>query len=72
MSENLPAIVDRMPLEARKPRAGPLLEPNEVIALGLVYALQFEFWKGDIGEDSQVVHAVLDALHQAGYKIVPR
>jgi hypothetical protein len=32
---NLPSSHDRMPIESRKPRAGPLLEPDEVIAMAL-------------------------------------
>lgn len=72
MADQLPVIVDRMPLQSRKPRAGPLLDPDEVIACALNYAMQFEFWKREIGEKSQVVCAVLQALHAEGYKIVPR
>ncbi len=63
--------IDRMPLESRKPRAGPLLDPDEVIACALNYAMQFEFWKREINETSQVVHAVLQALKAEGYKIEP-
>lgn len=68
---DLPVIVDRMPLEARKPRAGPLLDPDEVIACALNYAMQFEFWKREINEKSQVVAAIEQALKSEGYKIVP-
>jgi hypothetical protein len=68
---SIPVSIDRMPLEARKPRAGPLLDPDEVIACALNYAMQFEFWKREINERSQVVHAVLQALKAEGYEIVP-
>lgn len=66
-----PSIVDRMPLQQRKPRAGPLLDPDEVIACALNYAMQFEFWKREINEKSQVVQAVEKALQAEGYEIVP-
>ena len=65
----LPTRIDRMPLELRKPRAGPLLDPDEVIACSLNYAMQFEFWKREIGANSQVVTAIRDGLRLAGYKI---
>lgn len=68
---SIPTIIDRMPIEARKPRAGPLLDPDEVIACALNYAMQFEFWKREISPTSQVVAAVTDALNKAGYKIEP-
>jgi hypothetical protein len=68
---SIPTIKDRMPLQSRKPRAGPLLDPDEVIACALNYAMQFEFWKQEINENSQVVQAVLEALKSEGYKIVP-
>lgn len=67
----LPSRVDRMPLQQRKPRAGPLLDPDEVIACALKYAMQFEFWKREINEKSQVVVAIEKALQAEGYEIVP-
>ena len=69
MTTKLPARVDRMPLELRKPRAGPLLDPDEVIACALNYAMQFEFWKREIKPNSQVVGAIKQGLKLAGYKI---
>jgi hypothetical protein len=63
--------IDRMPVESRKPRAGPLLDPDEVIACALNYAMQFEFWKRDITPHSQVVGAITDGLRMAGWKIEP-
>ena len=68
-STKLPSRIDRMPLPLRKPRAGPLLDPDEVIACALNYAMQFEFWKREINCGSQVVRAVVDGLRMAGYKI---
>jgi hypothetical protein len=67
---NLPVSRDRMPVESRKPRAGPLLDPDEVIACALNYAMQFEFWKREINEKSQVVAAIEQALRVEGYEIV--
>ena len=71
MTDSLPRSIDRMPVEHRKPRAGPLLDPDEVIACALNYAMQFEFWKREITENSQVVAAVRQALALEGYEIVP-
>jgi hypothetical protein len=68
---SIPDSIDRMPLESRKPRAGPLLDPDEVIACALNYAMQFEFWKYEISETSQVVHAIRQSLKLEGYEIVP-
>lgn len=68
----LPTIVDRMPLDARKPKAGPLLEPGEVIALSL-NAIPHEWWKRlPLSETSEPVLTVLDGLKRAGWKIEPR
>jgi hypothetical protein len=67
-----PFLIDRLALVlARRPRAAPLLDAGEAIACGLNYAMQFEFWKREITEDSQVVHAVKESLRLEGYKIVP-
>ena len=71
MTTKLPISIDRMPLQSRKPRAGPLLDIDETIACGLNYAMQFEFWKREIGPNSQVVVAIVQALEQEGYEIVP-
>jgi len=70
MKPALPIIIDRMPLQARKPKAGPLLEPAEVIASAINYSLAFE-WKGPVSENSVPVKAILDGLRYAGLKIVP-
>jgi hypothetical protein len=65
-------VIDRLgAVLARSPRAAPLLQPGEAIACGLNYAMQFEFWKQEITEDSMVTHAVKEALRLEGYKIVP-
>lgn len=64
-------LIDRVGAALRRPTAGPLLEPNEIIACALVYAMQFEFWRREINETSMVVHAIEEALRRGGYKIVP-
>jgi hypothetical protein len=67
-----PLVIDRIAAaQLRGPRAAPLLDPGEAIACGLNYAMQFEFWKREITEDSMVVHAITEALRIEGYKIVP-
>jgi hypothetical protein len=66
-----PLLIDQVaPLLLRKPRAGPLLEPNEVIACAL-NSIPYEFWKQKLSEDSIVVHTILDALKKTGWKIEP-
>lgn len=67
----LPLSVDLMPLSSRKPRAGPLLDPDEVIACAL--SMVPYRWSGQLlSERSVPVLAVLEGLHRAGWKIVPR
>lgn len=73
--DTLPKSVDRMPPEARKPRAGPLLDPDEVIANSL-NSVPFKWWRDrknvpPLSETSEPVRAVLQGLRLAGYKIVP-
>jgi hypothetical protein len=65
----LPTITDRMPIESRKPRAGPLLDPSEVIAIALSSVPEARKLHSP---DSLTVRAVLQALYRAGYKIEPR
>lgn len=66
-----PPVIDQLaPLLLRKPRAGPLLEPNEVIACAL-NAIPYVFWRQKLSEDSIVVHTILDALKKCGWKIEP-
>ena len=72
----LPTVIDRMPLDHRKPTAGPLLEPDEVIAQSL-NAVPYQWWRAHknvppLDETSEPVRAVLDGLRLAGYKIEPR
>lgn len=69
MSE-LPTRTDRMPVGMRKPRSGPLLDPDEVIANCLNYSMAFD-WSPPVKPNSTPVKAVLDGLRMAGYKIVP-
>lgn len=66
-----PLLIDQIaPLLLRKPRAGPLLDPNEVIACAL-NSIPYEFWRQPLSEDSIVVHTILDALKKTGWKIEP-
>lgn len=71
MTTKLPLSVDLMPLDARKPRAGPLLDPDEVIALALS-AIPYRWSGRALSETSVPVVEVMTALRLAGYKIVPR
>lgn len=71
MKPSLPPSIDRMPLDLRDKRAGPMLDPDEAICNGLIYAMQFEFWKRNITANSQVVASVREAIRLAGYSIVP-
>ncbi len=69
--KNLPPSIDRMPVASRKPRAGPLLDPDEVIACAL-NGIPHEWWKKmPVSEHSEVVREVLNALRLAGWKIEP-
>lgn len=65
-----PLTIDQAAVDARKPRAGPLVEPSEAIAI----ALSTVDWKpgGLIDPDGVVVRLVLRAIHEAGWKIEPR
>jgi hypothetical protein len=72
---NLPSSHDRMPIESRKPRAGPLLDPDEVIAFSL-NGVPYKWWRTHkneppLSETSEPVRAVKEGLRLAGYKIVP-
>lgn len=69
---SIPSSTDRMPTEARKPRAGPLLDPAEAVAVALSMVPDRRTDTGRLSEDSPLVKAVIDGLHLAGYKIVPR
>lgn len=63
------ATIDRAALDARKPRAGPLVTPAEAIAI----ALSIVRWKpGDLLDpEGRVVSLVLKAIKDAGWKIEP-
>lgn len=76
MKQQLPRRIDRMPLELRDKRAGPPLDPDEVIACAL-NGVPFKWWRTHpkeppLSETSEPVRAVTDGLRLAGYKIVPR
>jgi hypothetical protein len=66
----LTMTMDRAAVDARKPRAGPLVEPKEAIAI----ALSVAEWKpgGLIDPDGIVVQAVLQTIEKAGWKFEPR
>lgn len=66
----LPLLIDRASLKSRKPRAGPLVEPAEAIAI----ALSIVRWKpGDLLDpEGRVVALVLKSIHDAGWKFEPR
>lgn len=66
-----PRTLDRDAIAARKPRAGPLLDPSEVIAA----ALTTVEWKPErkfVDPSDVVVKTILDGLRMAGWKIEPR
>ena len=72
----LPASIDRMPPSSRKPRAGPLLDPDEVIACAL-NGVPYKWWRDHkheppLSPSSQPVREVLNGLRLAGYEIVPK
>jgi hypothetical protein len=62
--------IDQAAVDARKPSAGPLVEPKEAIAI----ALSIVRWKpGDLQDpDGRVVQLVLKAVRDAGWEFVPR
>lgn len=68
-----PPSVDRMPLSLRDKTAGPLLDIDEAIFNGLLYAMKYEFWKAPrrLTANSLPVKAIRDAVRLAGYSIVP-
>jgi hypothetical protein len=63
-------VIDHLALQMRKPTAGPLLEPDEVIACGLSMVLDGPIQH--LSPKGRLVRMVLLALKLAGYKIVPR
>lgn len=66
----LPTAIDRMPQDRPAPGAGQRLDPDFVIALALS-TVPYR-WSGRLlSEDSLPVRAVLMALKEAGYRIVP-
>lgn len=65
-------LMERLATVFRKPTAAPLLDPQEAIACGLNYAMQFEFWKHEISPESLVVKAVMMAIDLEGYVIKPK
>jgi hypothetical protein len=62
--------LDRRAIDARKPRAGPLVEPAEAIAIALSIVC---YKPGDmLDPEGRVVTLVLRAIKEAGWKIEPR
>jgi hypothetical protein len=63
------SAIDRASLDSRKPRAGPLVEPAEAIAI----ALSIVRWKpGDLLDpEGRVVTLVLKSIRRAGWKFEP-
>lgn len=75
MKSPLPASVDRMPLDLRDKRAGPMLDVEEVICASL-NGVPFKWWRDHknvppLSETSQPVRDVINGLRLAGYSIVP-
>jgi hypothetical protein len=64
-----PVTLDLTAIAARKPRAGPLVEPDEAIAI----ALSILRWTpGNLhSPDDRAVQFILKALKDAGWKIEP-
>lgn len=62
-------MIDRMPLDLRKPRAGPLIEPAEAIAIAL--SIVPSMGKRLLSPEGPEARAVLLALKLAGWKIEP-
>ena len=65
-------LMERLATVFRKPRAAPLLDPEEAIACGLNYAMTFKFWEREISPDTMVVKAVTMSLDLEGYAIKPK
>ncbi|MCS3725477.1 hypothetical protein [Bradyrhizobium betae] len=66
----LPTIIDLMPQERPAPDQGRRLDPEFVIAVALS-TVPYR-WSGRLlSEESLPVRAVLIALKEAGYRIVP-
>ncbi len=64
-------VIDQLATILRKPTASPLLEPGEAIACAL--SMIPYRWSGRLLDESSLpVRLTLQAIHDAGYKIVPR
>ncbi|MBR1198848.1 hypothetical protein JQ574_22890 [Bradyrhizobium sp. AUGA SZCCT0158] len=62
--------IDQAAIDARKPRAGPLVDPAEAIAIALSVA---RWAPGGLQDpNGTVVQLVLKSVHDAGWKIEPR
>ena len=61
--------LDRAAIEARKPSAGPLVQPAEAIAIALSIV---RYKPGDLQDpEGRVVTLVLRAIREAGWKFEP-
>lgn len=63
--------LDQSAIEARKPRAGPLLEPAEVIAATLT-TVEWVPRRKFVQPDDLEPRLIIDGLRLAGWQIVPR
>lgn len=62
-------VIDQLALIQRKPTAGPLVTPAEVIAIALS---MIRWTPGRLhGPDDKVVQLILRGLQEAGWKIEP-
>jgi hypothetical protein len=63
--------IDPVAIDARKPRAGPLVEPGEAIAIALSM-LPAKSTGRICSPESPAVRLVLQSIKLAGWKIEPR
>jgi hypothetical protein len=70
VSDSIPLSTDRMPLNLRDKRAGPILDPEEAIEISLL-----DVWEKVVYEElnrSDAAKIIVRAIDMAGYKIVPK
>lgn len=64
-----PLTIDRTAVNARKPSAGPLVQPAEAIAIALSIV---RYKPGDLYDpEGRVVSLVMKSIHDAGWKFEP-
>lgn len=69
MTEPRALILDHLAVQLRKPTAGPLVSPSEVIAISLNTVRWVPGRMHD--PDDKVVQLILHGLKQAGWKLEP-